>query len=225
MSLSVAIEEDEVRGFKDLLEDEMENRTKASDYLYLITSRYPGNLKYIKVGITSDVMRRVSQIKTGCPTGIAGVEVLPLANRECALAIEGMIHSALDEWQSSCEWHEGKRPMIDKLDKLKNHLMVLARTLNQDENTEWETVIEDCSPDEDYSEAEPAPTSCHLDNLNLKTGRNKHSETMCTVGFQIEASVKEAIETLLSHRGKGETIQSFFSELAKKGLEDTGWEY
>lgn len=84
-------------------------------YVYLIACR--GESKtYVKIGLTSNIQRRLSNIQTGCPHPITHAFVVRSSYREEVEGLEKLLHMLLEPERLRAEWYEGTKSFFETLD-------------------------------------------------------------------------------------------------------------
>ena len=95
------------------------NREKAVEmdehYVYLISCEGE-NKTYVKIGLTSSVQRRLSNIQTGCPHPITHAFVVRSKYREEVEGLEKLLHMLLEPERLRAEWYEGTKRFFETLD-------------------------------------------------------------------------------------------------------------
>jgi len=84
-------------------------------YVYLIACKGE-NKTYVKIGLTSSVQRRLSNIQTGCPHPITHAFVVRSEYREEVEGLEKLLHMLLEPERLRAEWYEGTRGFFESLD-------------------------------------------------------------------------------------------------------------
>lgn len=72
--------------------------------LYAMATRGGGTIRHFKIGITSNLIKRMSDVQAGCPTPISSVLSVILPSRFTAAAAEKEMHGLLAEYHSIREW-------------------------------------------------------------------------------------------------------------------------
>lgn len=85
-------------------------------YVYLISCKSE-NKTYVKIGLTSSVQRRLSNIQTGCPHPITHAFVVRSVYREEVEGLEKLLHMLLEPERLRAEWYEGTEKFFETLDK------------------------------------------------------------------------------------------------------------
>jgi hypothetical protein len=84
-------------------------------YVYLIACK--GETKtYVKIGLTSSIQRRLSNIQTGCPHPITHAFVVRSEYREEVEGLEKLLHMLLEPECLRAEWYEGTASFFETLD-------------------------------------------------------------------------------------------------------------
>ena len=84
-------------------------------YVYLIACK--GETKtYVKIGLTSSIQRRLSNIQTGCPHPITHAFVVRSEYREEVKGLEKLLHKLLEPASLRAEWYEGTTSFFETLD-------------------------------------------------------------------------------------------------------------
>ncbi len=76
------------------------------DYVYLISCRSDTKF-YVKIGLSSSLLRRLSNIQTGCPHPITHAFVVCSKDREEVEGLERLLHILLKPECLRAEWYEG----------------------------------------------------------------------------------------------------------------------
>ena len=77
---------------------------------------------FVKIGISSNVERRIKQIQTGCPLHIYMVRYWSVSNRVLAKRIESELHNALSDRNTFGEWFKRVRENSNTVkDVMKNY--------------------------------------------------------------------------------------------------------
>jgi Meiotically up-regulated gene 113 len=84
-------------------------------YVYLIACRSKTTL-YVKVGMTSSIQRRLSNIQTGCPHPITHAFVIFSKHLEEVQGLEKLLHMLLTPQCLRAEWYEGTPAFFTALD-------------------------------------------------------------------------------------------------------------
>jgi hypothetical protein len=84
-------------------------------YVYLIACKGE-NKTYVKIGLTSSVQRRLSNIQTGCPHPITHAFVVRSEYREEVEGLEKLLHMLLKPERLRAEWYEGTSGFFESLD-------------------------------------------------------------------------------------------------------------
>jgi hypothetical protein len=84
-------------------------------YVYLIACRSESKI-YIKIGLTSSIRRRLSNIQTGCPHPITHAFVVRSVYREEVQGLEKLLHILLESECLRAEWYEGTMSFFETLD-------------------------------------------------------------------------------------------------------------
>lgn len=77
-------------------------------YVYLIACRSKTTI-YVKIGLTSSIQRRLSNVQTGCPHPITDAFVILSEYREEVEGLEKLLHLLLAPERLRAEWYEGTR--------------------------------------------------------------------------------------------------------------------
>lgn len=72
--------------------------------IYIMAAPAMKGLTYFKVGITSDIAKRVCAVQTGCPLRISRVWVILAGGNGHAQAVESAMHANLSAFHSHGEW-------------------------------------------------------------------------------------------------------------------------
>jgi len=132
-------------------------------YVYLIRS---GRKKgAIKIGVASNIEKRISELQTGNPAELCLVASIPCSSRKHAYDIEKGLHKRLRRWHIRGEWFDGKLDLklidttcerwnvgtdsneeefksnADTIAALKSKIKYLERT-NEWQNEEIESLLE-----------------------------------------------------------------------------------
>lgn len=84
-------------------------------YVYLIACHGPSET-YVKVGMTCNLKRRISEVQTGCPFQIAHAFAIPSEYWEEARGLEKLLHMLLREQRLRGEWYRGTETFFSVLD-------------------------------------------------------------------------------------------------------------
>jgi len=84
-------------------------------YVYLI-SCCGERAVYVKIGLTSSIQRRLSNIQTGCPHPITHAFVVLSEYREEVEGLEKLLHILLSSERLRAEWYEGTPVFFETLD-------------------------------------------------------------------------------------------------------------
>lgn len=84
-------------------------------YVYLIACHGEGKI-YVKIGLTSSIQRRLSNIQTGCPHPITHAFVVRSEYREEVEGLEKLLHILLESERLRAEWYEGTKVFFATLD-------------------------------------------------------------------------------------------------------------
>ena len=84
-------------------------------YVYLIACHGPLET-YVKVGMTCNLKRRISDVQTGCPFRIAHAFAIPSEYSEEARGLEKLLHILLREQRLRGEWYRGTETFFSVLD-------------------------------------------------------------------------------------------------------------
>lgn len=84
-------------------------------YVYLIACRGESKI-YVKLGLTSSIQRRLSNIQTGCPHSITHAFIVRSAHREEVEGLEKLLHVLLEPECLRAEWYEGTKRFFGTLD-------------------------------------------------------------------------------------------------------------
>lgn len=82
------------------------DRDTGTNYVYLISCHGWGRT-HVKIGLTSHLKRRISNIQTGCPFPISHIFAVPSEYREEARGLEKLLHMLLKPQRLRAEWYEG----------------------------------------------------------------------------------------------------------------------
>lgn len=72
--------------------------------VYVMIADPGGDLRHIKIGISSSLLKRIGAVQTGCPMEIEMVLAVAMPEQACAVGAEREIHAALAEYRTSGEW-------------------------------------------------------------------------------------------------------------------------
>lgn len=86
-------------------------------YVYLIGCRSRAE-SYVKIGMTSSIRRRLSNIQTGCPHAITEAFVILSECREEIEGLERLLHTLLEHKRLRAEWYEGTDDFYLALDRV-----------------------------------------------------------------------------------------------------------
>ncbi|RZI86372.1 MAG: GIY-YIG nuclease family protein [Rubrivivax sp.] len=86
-------------------------------YVYLIACR-SDTTTYVKVGMTSSIQRRLSNIQTGCPHPITHAFVILSEYLEEVQGLEKLLHQLLAPQCLRAEWYEGNADFFQALDEV-----------------------------------------------------------------------------------------------------------
>lgn len=86
-----------------------------SHYVYLIACKGAAET-YVKIGLTSNIQRRLSNIQTGCPLPITNAFIVRSEHREEVVGLERLLHMLLRSVRLRAEWYEGTASFFDELD-------------------------------------------------------------------------------------------------------------
>lgn len=84
-------------------------------YVYLISCRGPSST-YVKIGLSCNLKRRISEIQTGCPFQIGHAFAVPSEYWEEAAGLEKLLHMMLRPQRLRAEWYEGTRAFFAMLE-------------------------------------------------------------------------------------------------------------
>ncbi|WP_155393667.1 GIY-YIG nuclease family protein [Xanthomonas albilineans] len=84
-------------------------------YVYLIACRSESKI-YVKIGLTSSIQRRLSNIQTGCPHPITHAFVVRSAYREEVMGLEKLLHALLEPERLRAELYVGTKRFFATLD-------------------------------------------------------------------------------------------------------------
>jgi len=84
-------------------------------YVYLVACHGPSET-YVKIGLTCNLKRRISEIQTGCPLRIAHAFAIPSEYWEEARGLEKLLHILLRPERLRGEWYEGSGRFFSVLD-------------------------------------------------------------------------------------------------------------
>lgn len=84
-------------------------------YVYLIGCSSDDKV-YVKIGLSSSVQRRLSNIQTGCPHPITHAFVVRSKYREEVKGLERLLHVLLEPERLRAEWYEGSSTFFESLD-------------------------------------------------------------------------------------------------------------
>ena len=84
-------------------------------YVYLIACHAPLET-CVKVGMTCNLKRRISEVQTGCPFRIAHAFAIPSEYWEEARGLEKLLHMLLREQRLRGEWYSGTETFFSVLD-------------------------------------------------------------------------------------------------------------
>lgn len=84
-------------------------------YVYLIACRGENKI-YVKIGLTSSIQRRLSNIQTGCPHPITHAFIVRSVHREEVEGLEKLLHVLLEPECLRAEWYEGTKNFFEMLD-------------------------------------------------------------------------------------------------------------
>ena len=93
--------------------------------IYIMAAPAMKGLTYFKVGITSDIAKRVCGVQTGCPLRISRVWVILAGGNGHAQAVESAMHSNLSAFHSHGEWFALETDNLDHK-RAMNEAMVLG---------------------------------------------------------------------------------------------------
>jgi hypothetical protein len=82
----------------------MDTSTPEDWALYVMATADAGRHRFVKVGISSDVGRRVTQVQVGCPLPITFLWVLQVGDEKKVREAEKSLHESLAQFHSSGEW-------------------------------------------------------------------------------------------------------------------------
>lgn len=83
-------------------------------YVYLVACHGPSET-YVKIGLTCNLKRRISEIQTGCPLRIAHAFAIPSEYWEEARGLEKLLHMLLRPERLRGEWYEGSERFFSVL--------------------------------------------------------------------------------------------------------------
>lgn len=81
--------------------------------VYIMAAPAMKGLTYFKVGITSDIAKRVCGVQTGCPLRIARAWAMNVVSNGHAQSIESSMHGKLSPFHSHGEWFAMKTDCLD----------------------------------------------------------------------------------------------------------------
>ncbi len=84
-------------------------------YVYLIACRGDARI-YVKIGLTSSIQRRLSNIQTGCPHPITHAFIVRSEYREEVEGLEKLLHILLELESLRAKRYEGTRCFFETLD-------------------------------------------------------------------------------------------------------------
>lgn len=84
-------------------------------YVYLIAC-HGHSATYVKVGMTRNLKRRISEIQTGCPFQIANAFAISSEYWEETKGLEKLLHMLLRQQRLRGEWYEGTEAFFSILD-------------------------------------------------------------------------------------------------------------
>ena len=105
-------------------------------YIYLIACK--GETKtYVKIGLTSSIQRRLSNIQTGCPHPIAHAFVVRSEYREEVKGLEKLLHMLLEPARLRAEWYEGTTSFFEMLDAVLSRI----KAVNVNNRERWTPLV------------------------------------------------------------------------------------
>lgn len=107
--------------------------------IYVMVAPISADSAYLKIGISSDIPKRIAAVQTGCPIQIKEILYHKALSRESARAVERAMHADLDGFRVSGEWF---RFALDDQDHKAafNSALRLATARNPDMDWKWNKV-------------------------------------------------------------------------------------
>lgn len=84
-------------------------------YAYLLGCKGADRV-YVKIGVSSSLKRRISNIQTSCPHPVTHAFLVKSPYREETEGLEKLLHMLLEPERLRGEWYEGSRAFFKKLD-------------------------------------------------------------------------------------------------------------
>lgn len=81
--------------------------------VYIMAAPALKGLTYFKVGVTSDITKRICGVQTGCPLRIARVWAITVGANGHAQAVESAMHATLKPFHSHGEWFAMETDNLD----------------------------------------------------------------------------------------------------------------
>lgn len=76
----------------------------GNTHVYILAAKSGLKDGPVKIGVASDIKRRMAAIQTSCPYKIYLVHSFEFPSREMALQVERMFHDVQASWRTSGEW-------------------------------------------------------------------------------------------------------------------------
>jgi len=89
----------------------------AENFVYLIGCRSTAEV-YVKIGCTSSIRRRLSNIQTGCPYPIEVAFAITSEYREEVVGLEHLLHKLLSPHRLRAEWYLVSHEFLAALEEL-----------------------------------------------------------------------------------------------------------
>jgi hypothetical protein len=100
-----------------------EHSQMEKHFVYLIACRSETTL-YVKIGLTSSIQRRLSNVQTGCPHPITSAFVILSEHREEVEGLEKLLHLLLAPERLRGEWYEGTHAFFSSLQSVLTRINV-----------------------------------------------------------------------------------------------------
>ena len=150
--------------------------------IYVMAAPAMKGLTYFKVGITSDIAKRVCGVQTGCPLRISRVWAIMVGGNGHAQSVESAMHSKLSAFHSHGEWFAMETDSLDHKRAMNEAMAFGASLASGQSGAKWRKLE---VPDLKAAVREAAAEDAEVRRARSKRAANKALIQMATRGRQI----------------------------------------
>jgi len=79
-------------------------KDQSSYSVYFISTISEKHGDFLKIGVTSDIDRRMKEIQTGCPLPLKLECIIPTSSKSAAYLLESQLHNKFNQFMTCGEW-------------------------------------------------------------------------------------------------------------------------